>query len=150
MELTYTTAGKQDIEILYRLSKNLIDTYEDISSIDYEKVLLWVHRKVANNISEYTRVCRKGQVAGYYRLTPCDNGLELDDLYILPQFRGQGIGSQVLHRCCASGIPLMLYVFSGNTRAIALYERFGFQITEIVGPTRCIMRRPAVPSQEVL
>ena len=148
MDLNFECATSQDIDILFRLSKELIDTYEDVSAIDYEKVLCWVRQKIADNISDYIRVICSGTTVGYYRLVPWEDGLELDDFYILEQHRGLGIGSRILERCCASGKPLMLYVFSGNTRAISLYRRFGFEITWQVSPTRYIMCRPGTFIQE--
>lgn len=150
MELTYETASQQDVASLYQLNKALIEAYEDLTAIDFEKVLAWVHRKISENISGYTRICRDGHLVGYYRLVPCAEGLELDDFYILEPFRGQGIGSQVLRRCCESDVPLILYVFTKNTRAIRLYRRFGFHITQAVSPTRYIMCRPATAPQEDL
>ena len=36
---------------------------------------------------------------------------------------------------------IYLYVFSRNTRAISFYERFGFNVRETLGKTRCIMER---------
>ena len=80
-----------------------------------------------------------GERCAYYRL--CEDG-ELDDLYVLPTFRNQGIGSEVLKKCIAESTkPLYLYVFSRNVRAISFYDRFGFSIRETVGKTRLIMAR---------
>ena len=76
--------------------------------------------------------------------------MELDDYYIFPEFQGRGIGSAVLHHCCDIDKPIMLYVFTGNHGAIALYRRFGFDISETVDTTRVIMRRAAESRQEVL
>ena len=71
-----------------------------------------------------------------------DGSLELDDLYLYPAFQGRGIGTEVLEKSIAEAdAPIFLYVFRANTRAIRLYERFGFRVTEEVSPTRCIMRR---------
>ena len=71
--------------------------------------------------------------------------MELDDLYVLPPFRGRGIGSEILKKCCRdTQKPITLCVFKNNTGAIALYERFGFTITEAIGSTRLTMRREAV------
>ncbi len=149
MELTYEQATAQDIPLLYRFNADLITGYEDPTAIDFEKVLSWVHRKLSSQIQSYTRILMGDSLVGYYRLVPCEGGLELDDFYILPSFRDQGIGSQVLRRCCSSGKSIMLYVFSENTRAIALYERFGFSVTEAVSATRCIMYRPATSQEDL-
>ena len=139
MMLQYRTAEAEDISVIYSQAKNLIDQYEDCDSIDYEKVMAWVHRKISFNISQYRCVLANGEKCAYYRL--CDDG-ELDDLYVLPAFRGQGIGSEILLKCMdESSNPLYLYVFSGNIRAISFYKKFGFSVREAVGKTRLILER---------
>ena len=67
--------------------------------------------------------------------------LEIDDLYIFPEFQNQGIGTAVIRKCCESRLPVMLYVFTRNTGAFALYRRLGFRVTETIGNSRCIMVR---------
>ena len=139
MMLQYQPAEEEDIPAIYSQVKSLIDQYEDCDSIDYEKVMAWVHRKISSNISQYRRVIADGEKCAYYHL--CDDG-ELDDLYVLPTFRGQGIGSEILRKCMKeSSKPLYLYVFSRNIRAISLYEKFGFSLRETVGKTRLILER---------
>ena len=141
-ELTYAAAKKEDAPVIFELCKNLIDAYEDLTSIDYESVLQWVEKKIATNISAYTCVYRDTQKVGYYSLTCSENGWELDDFYVLEQYRGCGIGTKILEKCLqdAKG-PVFLYVFRKNLGAIRLYERHGFSVKEQVGKTRLIMRR---------
>ena len=142
MELGYIPAGAEDIEALYSFNKELIEAYEDPGSVDFSEVFAWVRRKLEKCIGEYTCVTLSGEKAGYFRLFGHGGETELDDLYILPGFRGRGIGAAVVERCCAKAAgPVMLYVFSKNERAVALYERLGFRIAERVSETRCIMRR---------
>jgi len=150
MELAYEAAQAADADLIFDLSRQLIEQYEDIRAIDLERVLLWVRRKITDHIDSYTRILYRGQLAGFYRFISNGEEMELDDFYVLPPFRGMGIGSQVLGRCCQTNAPIMLYVFTDNRRAIALYRRFGFRIAEEVGTTRAIMRRPAGAQQEVL
>lgn len=139
MNLAYCPAAESDFPAIFEQAKKLIDDYENIVSIDYDRVLCWVKRKISTQIASYTRVSLNGEVCAYYRL--CDDG-ELDDVYVLPQFQCQGIGSAILNRCIQiSEKPLWLYVFSGNTRAISFYKRFGFLVRERIGATRLIMSR---------
>ena len=146
MQLTYQPALPADIDAIYSFAKKLIDQYEDKNQISYEKVLAWVRKKLERQIQEYTCIFADGEKAGYYHFSPMDpNTMELDDLYLFPAFRGYGIGTAVIQKCCAeTSQPILLYVFQKNTRAIALYQKMGFQIqcaTQNVSRTRYIMRR---------
>ena len=146
--LTYLPADTSDIDVLYVLSKSLIERYEDLTSIDLPDVLAWVRRKLEKKISEYRTAYLDGQKVGYFRL--CDSGegmLEIDDLYVLDAYQGRGIGSEIIRFCISESKrvnkPLMLYVFTDNVHAAALYEKHGFSVSEIVSPTRRILiRRP--------
>lgn len=139
MKLVFQQAEEGDISAIFAQAKALVELYEDLTTIDYDKVLAWMERKITKQIGSYTRVSLEGQTCAYYCLAP--DG-ELDDFYVLPPFRGRGIGSAILENCIReSQAPLWLYVFTKNKGAIALYQRFGFQITEAVCTTRAIMRR---------
>jgi len=142
ISITYDTAAADDIPVIFALAKDLIDTYEDIGSIDYDSVTGWVLNKISRNIADYRCIIVNGIKAGYYCLSQEVGQTELDDFYILPEFRGQGIGSAVLSHCIAqTATPLFLYVFKLNQKAIKLYSRMGFSVSEEVGNTRYIMRR---------
>ena len=143
MILSYSPAQPEDIDQIYLLCKSLIQTYERVDAIDLPKVLRWVRQKLETSIGEYMVIHADGQKAGYYHFYRNEDGLlELDDLYLFPPFQNQGIGTAVIQKCCASTTePIQLYVFARNTRAVALYERLGFQITATVHQTRYIMKR---------
>ena len=142
MELSFQTARQEDMEVLFRFNRDLIDQYEDIQAIPYEGVLNWVRQKIEENINSYTRIYADGRHAGFYRFIPNGDQMELDDLYIFPEFQNQGIGTRILKKCCReSDRPVMLYVFSRNTGAWKLYQRMGFQIRETIKNTRYIMVR---------
>lgn len=139
MNLTFVNASESDIPVIFDQAKNLIDAYEDKEAIDYPKVLAWVRRKIETKISEYRCACVDGKKCAFWRI--CEDG-ELDDLYVLPDFRNRGIGAEILRKCMEdSPKDLWLYVFSRNTRAISFYEHHGFSCSRIVGPTRRIMER---------
>ena len=59
---------------------------------------------------------------------------EIESLSVLPSYRGRGIGSRLLDelisQLAATGVhDLVLGVLPGNTAAIRLYQRYGFQPT---------------------
>lgn len=143
MNITYQAAKPEDIEPIYALCKELIHRYEQLETIDYDKVMAWVRRKIEASISEYNVVYANGQKAGYYHFYKNDDGqYEIDDLYVFPEFQNQGIGSGVIKKCCASvNAPVMLYVFIENQRAVSLYKKLGFKVTQTVHGSRYRMQR---------
>lgn len=142
MELRFAPSRECDIERIYASNKELIDTYEDIENIDYEKVLQWVLKKIETNIEEYVAVFLDGKKAGYYHFYPSEGKMELDDLYIFPEFRSKGIGTEIIQKCIEeSDSTIFLYVFAKNVRAIALYEKLGFKVVKNIRDTRYIMER---------
>ena len=142
MQLTYEQATQADAACIFDMCKALIDRYEDVGSIDYDKVLQWVRRKTEAQIGEYHRVMMEGRLAGYVHFHPEGERMELDDLYILPEYRGRGIGTAVVEKCCAeTEKPVYLYVFRRNEGAVRLYQRLGFKIVQEVGGSRYIMQR---------
>lgn len=138
---TYEKASACDIEPIYNLCKQLIDDYENTDSIDYGKVLNWVRRKIEKSIDEYTAVFASGEKAGYYHFYQNEAGeYEIDDLYIFPQYRNQGIGSGIIKKCCSAvSAPVTLYVFSKNKKAVALYKKLGFEVVRTVNSSRYFM-----------
>ena len=141
LELSFRQAQTEDVSVIFSLSKELIDRYEDINEIDYEKVLKWVGKKISTNIHLYTCVFLGDTKVGYYCFSKNGEQWELDDLYVFSQYRGRGIGTQILRSCLQSAdAPVFLYVFTENTSAIRLYEKFGFREAETVSPTRKILR----------
>lgn len=142
MNITYSRATSSDIAQIYLLCKQLIDAYENVESIDYDKVLKWVQKKIETSINEYTAVYADGKKAGYYHFYKNEDGeYEIDDLYIFDNFQSKGIGTEIIKKCCSSvDEPVMLYVFINNKRAVSLYKRLGFEIVETIRDSRYIMR----------
>lgn len=145
MELCFEPARAQDAQEIFAQCQALVMQYEDPSQVDIPRALNWCRRKIETHIAEYTRVACGGETVGYYRFSPEGDGMELDDVYVLPPFRGRGIGSGILTKCCReTEKAITLCIFRENTGAIALYTRFGFTVTEAIGTTRLLMRREAV------
>ena len=142
MVLSFIQASAEYIEPLYELNKQLILSYENVENIDLYRVLSWVHNKLESCIGEYTVIRADGKKAGYYHFCRNEDGeMELDDLYVFPEFQNRGIGSDVIKRCCSSvWEPVMLYVFVRNQGAVSLYQRKGFKIVKTIKDSRYIMK----------
>lgn len=142
MRLSYQLALPEDVDTIFRFNKDLIDRYENIQDISYDDVLGWVRRKIEKAIHTYTRIYADGVHVGFYRFVANEEKMELDDLYIFPEFQSRGIGTCVIEKCCVeTEKPVMLYVFIRNTGAWKLYQRLGFEIRENIRGSRYIMVR---------
>ncbi|MBE5803097.1 MAG: GNAT family N-acetyltransferase [Clostridiales bacterium] len=142
MKLNYEAANPDDAEAIFVMCKALIDRYEDLASIDYSQVLAWVSRKIAGCIGEYERIMLEGELVGYVHFSQDGDRMELDDLYILPEYQGRSIGTRVIQRCCGmTDLPVYLYVFIRNEGAVKLYQRLGFRIIQTIGNSRYIMQK---------
>jgi len=55
-------------------------------------------------------------------------------MYVMPTYRGKGLGKELLHRVLALARAMVglgeiqLVVASHNTQVVTLYERFGFEL----------------------
>ena len=141
MKLLFEKATGSDIESIYEFNKYLIDRYENVQNIEYDKILSWVQRKIETYIEEYQRILFDGELAGYYRFHQDGDKMELDDLYIFPQYRNQQIGTAIIEKCLLeTDLPVYLFVFIKNTKAVELYKRIGFEIVETIQDSRYIMQ----------
>jgi ribosomal protein S18 acetylase RimI-like enzyme len=75
-----------------------------------------------------------GADAGWAVVTPMPHEVQLVEIMILPELRGQGIGTatirEVLANAGAAGKPVRLNVNLTNHAAIGLYQRLGFRRIE--------------------
>lgn len=138
--LTFAPCEDGDRPIILEMCMELVRAYEDPAEVPIHRALDWEKRKLAAGLGHYTRIMIEGAVVGYYALEDQGARLELDDLYILPEFRGRGYGSQTLeHILAGAEKPVYLYVFTANTGAVRLYRRFGFAIEKKISGTRSIL-----------
>jgi ribosomal protein S18 acetylase RimI-like enzyme len=83
------------------------------------------------SVGQVYGIYQDGQLAGFYWIEEREDTLHLHGLILKSEFQGQGIGSQVLAMLAASYRSrvkaIELGVHRSNERAIALYERTGFE-----------------------
>jgi GNAT superfamily N-acetyltransferase len=74
-----------------------------------------------------TAAWERGQIVAYAATAPG----WLEHLYVLPQWHGQGIGTQLVDHARAAQDELRLWVFQKNAKARAFYERHGFTLESL-------------------
>ncbi len=81
--------------------------------------------------------------AGVITLSDWEDQLHLTWLAVLPQYQGQGLGTELIKyaqsQARLSNKPLTLQVLGANS-AKSLYERLGFWVYDHNGPEKLLMR----------
>ena len=71
-----------------------------------------------------------GRDVGVMSVAQGRDSVSVDQLYILPEYQGQGIGRQcmsmVIEQAARLALPVGLTVLKVNSRALGFYERLGF------------------------
>ena len=100
----------QVLEVQYALRRAIGDEYTGVSS---EVILV------------------DGLKAGWLVIAECSGQIRLVEIMLAAEFRSQGVGSSIIRKVLAAargaGKNVRLCVRLSNSRALALYERLGFQ-----------------------
>ena len=135
-------ATEDDLQVTYEITEDAMRGYveETWGTWDSEEQ----QQKHRLNFTPETHriLLVENEVAGFVAVEQFPSHVWLVKLYVLARFRGHGIGSQVLEwvlkNAKALGKPVTLRVLRVNTRAQALYEKYGFHVTEET-PERLVM-----------
>ena len=146
-EAEIVRANLADLPALARLAEVIWrEAYAGIISaaqIDYMLAKMYAVPKLQDEIQSqgiiYFRLLVQGEFTGFAALGPLDSPArwKLHKLYLLPSRHGQGLGTKLLQHCehearSAGATELRLNVNKQNAKAIAAYQRNGFQIAESV------------------
>jgi len=126
---------KQRVWLTTYQNKELAITAEDILTKDFlckQRIEKRAEHMGTNDSTNRTLVARAGtQIAGYGRAVKGADVHEIVTLYLLPEWQGRGIGSNLLKRLLdwlGDEKVVTLGVASFNTPAIRFYEKFGFRL----------------------
>jgi ribosomal protein S18 acetylase RimI-like enzyme len=76
--------------------------------------------------------------AGCLWLEERPDEIYIHELQIAPAFQRRGVGTAVvqtvIERAAGRGLPVALSVVPANARAMRLYERLGFRVTQVEAP----------------
>jgi GNAT superfamily N-acetyltransferase len=130
-ELIFRTAHANDSEFVFSVKKAAFREY-------VEKVWGWddsYQRELHDRrfASQDLRVIHLGDVdVGFLAAFRTSNMLKVNQLFILPEYQGRGIGSACMTRIVGEARlvhkPVVLQVLKVNVRGIAFYRRLGFAV----------------------
>jgi GNAT superfamily N-acetyltransferase len=138
-ELTVRPATPQDVSVLFKLVQALAE-YEKLShAVTGNAETLKEHLFGAKPYAEAILAEYAGQPVGFAMFFPnystflTKPGIYLEDLFVLPEFRGQGIGKALLQHIAQLAVErdcgrLEWSVLDWNQPAIAFYEKIGASV----------------------
>ena len=101
------------------------------------------NRRFASQDIRIIQFC--GTDVGFLSTSTNSDTFNVDQIYILPEYQGKGIGAACMKRIIADANlaqkPVILQVLKINTRATAFYQRLGFTIVD-ENSTHFQMKRP--------
>lgn len=120
---------------------------EDIPSNEKQKMINYVNNEAQMYLKNTRMILVNDQIVGMLIAYDKDGDWFIDDIYIIPEFRSHGIGFHVLSDECDEHETLSLYVYKSNTKAIRLYNRCGFSVTEVTGDRYFMRRDPNIKGE---
>lgn len=130
-ELSFRKAHTSDSEFVFTVKKAAFREY-------VEQVWGWddnYQRELHNRRFAAQDVCIiqfRGTDVGFLSTSSTPDTLKVNQLFILPEYQGKGIGSACMMRIVddarLEGKSVALQVLKVNTRATAFYQRLGFTI----------------------
>lgn len=123
-------ARKSDSEFAYRVKKLAFGKYVDqVWGWDETEQQHLHQRRFA--AQEFSVIQWSGIDVGVVAIVREPDCLKLNQLFILPDYQGKGIGKacmqRIIDRAGASGSPIKLQVLKVNNKALAFFQRLGFK-----------------------
>ena len=125
-------ARQDDNEFTYQVKRAAFKDYvEQVWGWDEDSQRALHDRRFAEQ--DYRVINLAGRDVGMISVAVKPDCLFVNQLHILPDHQGQGIGRtcmlMVIDKGSKLGLPVRLQVLKVNPRAVAFYERLGFTIT---------------------
>ena len=118
---TLIDAQEKDIDVLTSMkSITMIDDNMD-KVLNYEEKKK-IKKNIATNIGDnykYYKLIYVGKVmAGAFALTPYEDGLMLDQIYLMKEYRNQGIGTSVIKDIVSDNKKVYIWVYRNIEEAL--------------------------------
>jgi ribosomal protein S18 acetylase RimI-like enzyme len=140
----FRRATALDSEFAYRVKKTTLAEYvRQVWGWDEEEQRRLHQRRFASQ--DFQVIVVSGADVGILALSREPDCLKVNQLLVLPQYQGKGIGTacmkHVIEEAATSRLPVRLHVLKANRRAAEFYRRLGFSDTGL-DDTHVQMERP--------
>lgn len=137
-ELRKATENDVQLLIKYKLS-TIFQFADDISNNEEKEIKEYVNDSVPKLLNEYKIIVVNGHDIGCFLVTDYEDGKLIDEIYLEDEYRGKGIGTDLIFNILSKHNVAYLWVYKQNKEAIKLYKKLGFKI-ELETDTRYFMK----------
>ena len=126
MKINLLRAKEDDRQFLIDCEMDTLDDTDENRS--------WVEQDIDECLKD-TRVVLSGETRiGMLTAYPVDDYWYIGEIYLLPEYRGKGIGRAIMQHEIDRHDKLLLRVSETNTHALDLYKSLGFEFTDEYEP----------------
>ena len=124
-------SSSEDIDRLIDYKKKTIFEYaKDLSENEINKINNYVENEVPKLLNNYSNIVVDNKIVGCLLLTPKDDGILLDEIYLEEEYRNKGIGTNIIKEVINNNDIIYLWLYKENVQAISLYKKLGFNVIE--------------------
>lgn len=124
-------ATKVDKELLiFAKEKSILDFAKDISQEELFKIKNYVNTTIPKQLKDYKVITINNESIGCLLIEKYKDGILVNEIYLNKDYRGQGIGTNILTNVLSKNSKVYLWVYKENVKAINLYQKLGFKIKE--------------------
>ncbi|MBE5745948.1 MAG: GNAT family N-acetyltransferase [Clostridiales bacterium] len=106
----------------------IFDYAKNISDEEREDILSYVNRFTEKFLKDYKIISKNNIKCGVFLIRDYEDGVLLDEIYLLPEYRNLGIGSNIIKSEIVKHSKVYLWVYKENLKAINLYKKLGFVV----------------------
>ena len=133
-------AQKKNLPLLEKWKiQTILEYASDLSVEELSEIKNYVHKNVKENIQLYNLIVVNENNVGCVLVRPYKDGHLLDEIYLESAYRNQGIGTSIICDILKQYAVVYLWVYKNNYKAIRLYKRLGFEVSEET-ETRYLMK----------
>ena len=108
--------------------KTILNNEENISIEEKNKIFKYVNQTTFQYINDYQLIVVSNKIVGCLLLREYEDGKLLDELYLIPEYRNQHIGTSIIMKIISTFPIIYLYVYKENKIALNLYLKYQFKI----------------------
>lgn len=127
--LEKATPEEKEILTEFKL-KSILDYAENLKEEEKQKIINYVEENIDREIQDYKAIKIEEQIIGCLYIRPFENGVLLDEIYLIEAYRKRKIGSTLIKQILEANKIVYLWVYKKNTIALNLYKKLGFKVKE--------------------